>query len=127
MADEKKKILIVDDDNMLLEMYVRKFNHAGFTVIGSLGSSDALQKIKDGLVPDVVLTDVLMPNIDGFELVEKIKKEPQLAHTKVIILSNKGEQSDIEKGKQVGADGYIVKASLIPSEVVEKVKGFLNA
>ena len=120
-AKQKYTILIIDDDKFLLDMYSIKFSQSDFSVETSLGSMEALGKLQDGLLPDVILTDVLMPAMDGFELIEEIKKKRLAGKSKIIILSNKGERSDIDRGVALGVDGYIVKASAIPSEVVEKV------
>lgn len=123
MSDEnKKKVLIVDDDKFLLDMYVVKFRENNFDVTGALGSIEALAKIKEGIHPDIALLDVVMPAMDGFELLETIKRDKLAPNAKIIILSNLGQQSDIDKGKGLGADGYIVKANSTPSEVVAKVK-----
>lgn len=123
MADEiRKKVLIVDDDKFLLDMYTVKFTENNFDVIAALGSVEALNKIKEGIDPDIALLDVVMPAMDGFELLETIKRDKLAPRAKVIILSNLGQQSDIDKGNALGADGYIVKANATPSEVVEKVR-----
>ena len=123
---EKNKIFIVDDDKFLLDMYARKFEQSGFDVVTSTGSSEALDKIKNGVTPDIIITDILMPSMDGFEFLESLKKNKLVENTKIIILSNKGEKHDIDKGMQLGASGYIIKASTIPSEVVEKVNEIIN-
>lgn len=116
----KKKILIVDDDKFLLDMYTFKFSEKGFEVAQALGSVEALNKIKGGLTPDILLLDLVMPVMDGFELLTLIKKDNILPNTKVIILSNLGQPEDIAKGRELGANGYVIKASATPSEVVEK-------
>lgn len=116
-----KKILIVDDDKFLLDMYTYKFKEKGFDVIQAFGSLDAHDKLKEGITPDVVLLDVVMPAMDGFELLALIKSEKLAPNAKVIMLSNLGQPSDVEKGRSLGAKGYVVKASSTPSEVVEKV------
>jgi len=127
MADEtRKKVLIVDDDKFLLDMYTIKFTENNFDVTAVLGSVEALGKIKEGIDPDVALLDVVMPAMDGFELLEAIKRDKLAPRAKVIILSNLGQQSDIDKGNALGADGYIVKANATPSEVVEKVKEIIG-
>ena len=117
----KKKIFIVDDDKFLLDMYTFKFNEKGFEVIQALGSVDALNKLRSGIVPDILLLDLVMPTMDGFELLNVIKTEKIVPNAKVIILSNLGQPGDIEKGRTLGANGYVIKASATPSEVVEKV------
>jgi len=117
----RKKILIVDDDKFLLDMYTFKFIEKGFDVTQAFGSVDAVNKLKDGLLPDVMLFDVVMPTMDGFELLALVKSEKLSPDSKIIILSNLGQPSDIEKGRELGANGYVVKAATTPSEVVAKV------
>ena len=126
MENGKFKILIIDDDNFLLDMYARKFKENDFDADTAFGSTEALSKLKNGARYDVILTDIVMPQMDGFELLEKIKKDKLVENVKIIILSNLGQQSDIEKGEKLGASGYIVKANSTPSEVVEKVEGIIN-
>ncbi|HBC70727.1 TPA: response regulator [Candidatus Campbellbacteria bacterium] len=116
-----KKILIVDDDKFLLDMYTYKFKEKGFDVTQAFGSLEAYDKLKEGITPDVMLLDVVMPAMDGFELLAKIKSEKLAPNAKVVMLSNLGQPSDVEKGRSLGAKGYVVKASATPSEVVEKV------
>jgi len=124
--DTQYKILIVDDDKFLLDMYTLKFKEKGFIVESSLGSITALDKLKGDISFDVILMDVVMPTLDGFELLEKIKKMKLAAVAKIIILSNLGQPSDVEKGKKLGADGYIIKADSTPSEVVQKVQEIMK-
>ncbi len=121
-----KKIFIIDDDKFLLDMYTHKFNEKGFEVTQALGSKEALSKLKVGISPDIILLDIVMPIMDGFELLTLIKSEKLASSAKVIILSNLGQPADIEKGRALGADGYVIKASATPSEVVEKVMLVLN-
>lgn len=125
-TQQAKKIFIVDDDKFLLDMYTFKFKEKGFDVVQAFGSVDALNKLKGGIVPDIMLLDVVMPMMDGFELLALIKSEKLAPNAKVIVLSNLGQSSDIEKGRALGANGYVVKASATPSEVVEKVLAVLG-
>lgn len=123
----KPKILIVDDDQYLLDMYVLKFKQTGFEVEAATGSSDALTKIKGGMVPDIILSDVIMmPGMDGFEFIDTVKKNNLAPNACYVILSNMGQQSDIDRGAKIGIDGYIVKASATPSEVVAKVTELIS-
>jgi CheY-like chemotaxis protein len=124
--EPNKKILIVDDDSFLLDMYALKFSKSNFDVTASLGSEMALKKLREGFLPDVILLDVVMPVMDGFELLEKIKEENLSPNSVKIILSNRGQPSDITKGESLGTSGYIVKASSTPTEVIEKVKSIIN-
>ena len=126
MEGEKKKILIVDDDSFLLEMYAFKFSQNNFEVHTALGGSQAIQKLEDGLKPDILLMDIIMPEMDGFEVLEKINNDKLCPDSKKIILSNKSEQADIDRGKSLGIAGYIVKANSTPAEVIDEVIGILN-
>ena len=117
----KNLILLVDDDKFLLDMYNTKFREDGKEVKVCLRGQDALKHLRDGLRASVILIDIVMPDVDGFTLLEVIKKEKLGGDPVIIMLTNQGEQSDIRKAKRLGADGYIVKASAIPSEVLEQI------
>lgn len=124
--ETKKTILIVDDDSFLLDMYALKFNKSGFTVATALGPELAIEQLKSGLIPDIILIDIMMPVMDGFEFMEKIKEE-KLAESSIrIILSNRGQASDISRGQEMGVAGYIVKASSTPSEVINQVSEIVS-
>ncbi len=114
------RIYLVDDDRFLLDLYAVKFKDSGHDVSVFGGGEDLLAALrkKDAVSPDVILLDLIMPGIGGFEALELIRKENLAKGAKIIILSNQGQDSDIEKAKQLSADGYIIKASAIPSEVL---------
>lgn len=124
--ESKKKILIIDDDSFLLDMYALKFNQSNFDVTTALGPEPALEKLHQGFIPEVVLLDIVMPVMDGFELLEKFKEDNLAQSAIFIILSNRGQPSDIARGESLGAAGYIVKASSTPSEVIEKVNSIIS-
>lgn len=126
MEGEKKKILLVDDDSFLLDMYSFKFSQNNFDVFTALNGVLALEKLKEGLNPDVLLIDVIMPELDGFQTLAKIKEEDLCKNTIKIILSNKNQQSDIDKGTELGVSGYIIKANSVPNDVVLKVVNILT-
>lgn len=119
---KKATIFIVDDDSFLLDMYALRFTQAGYHVETGMGAVAALEKLRGGLVPDVMLLDVVMPTMDGFELLETINKEELVTKVPKIYLSNLGQDQDLARGKALGAIGYIIKANSTPSEVVAKVK-----
>lgn len=125
MSAEDKTILIIDDDKFLLDMYVVKFKEKEYQVNAALGSIEALDLLEGGLKPAVILLDLVMPAMDGFELLQKIKTDKLAPDAKCVILSNLGQDADKEKGKALGADGYVVKASATPSEVVDYVSDLL--
>lgn len=114
------RVYLVDDDRFLLDMYAMKFKAAGHDVISAQGGEELLKTLREKGPPDAILLDLIMPGMDGFEVLEAIRKE-NLAppeKTKIIILSNQGQDADIERAQKLGAVGYIVKASAIPSEVL---------
>ena len=112
------RIYLVDDDRFLLDMYAVKFRAAGHEVTAFSGGREVLESLRKDPGPDAILLDIVMPEIDGFSVLETIRKEKLSEKTKVIILSNQGQDSDIERAKELGAAGYIIKASAIPSEVI---------
>jgi CheY-like chemotaxis protein len=111
------RLYLVDDDRFLLDMYAVKFKAAGHEVTAFQNGEEALQALREQPAPNAMLLDIVMPTIDGFEIMETIKKENLGAGMKIIVLSNQGQESDIERAKALGAAGYIIKASAIPSEV----------
>ena len=113
-------VYLVDDDRFLLDLYAVKFKNAGHevTVFGSGEDLLATLRKKGTETPDAILLDLIMPGMGGFAAFEAIRKEQLVPAAKVVILSNQGQDSDIEKAKELKADGYIIKASAIPSEVL---------
>lgn len=126
MAGEKRKILIVDDDSFLLDMYALKFSQNNFEVHTATGGAEAIAKLKGGLLPDILLMDIIMPEMDGFEMLTKINGDQLCPNCLKVVLSNKSEQSDIDQGTKLGVAGYIVKANSTPVEVIDQVKTILE-
>ena len=124
MEPQNTKVLIVDDDNFLLDMYSLKFRESGFLVEVAKGGSEALEKAK-AMNPDVILLDIVMPQLDGFEVLRSLKKEKYAEGAIIVILTNLGQKEDVERGLALGANDYIIKAHFTPSEVVNKVKSLL--
>lgn len=128
MKDMEKKysVLLVDDDKFLLDMYRKKFDQSGLSVDVSVGSEDALAKLREGAKPDILVLDIIMPGIDGLELLALIRQEQLVPNAIVIMLTNESDREKIEKAKSLGIKGYIVKATSIPSEVVEEAIKIAN-
>ncbi|OGI63449.1 hypothetical protein A2818_00795 [Candidatus Nomurabacteria bacterium RIFCSPHIGHO2_01_FULL_40_12] len=126
MEGEKKKILIVDDDNFLLDMYALKFSQNNFEVHTANSGAQAIEKLKGGLHPVVMLMDIIMPEMDGFEMLAQINMQKLCPDCIKIVLSNKSQQSDIDQGNSLGVAGYIVKANSTPVEVINQVKSILD-
>ncbi|KND51379.1 MAG: sensor histidine kinase/response regulator [Parcubacteria bacterium C7867-001] len=120
------KIYLVDDDRFLLDMYAVKFKNAGHDVSVFQSAEDALNALRKDGTPNAVLADIIMPNMTGFEFLEAVKKEDLAKDAKLIVLSNQGQDSDIEKAKELGAAGYIIKASAIPSEVLSETLAIIE-
>lgn len=122
-----KTILIIDDDAFLLDMYTLKFKEQGYAVESASSGKEALDKLRDGLQPAAILFDIVMPGIDGIEFLNTVAEENLSQGSILIALSNQGEDNDIEKAKAAGAHEYIVKANMVPSEVLEKVSGIIES
>jgi CheY-like chemotaxis protein len=115
-------ILFVDDDKFLLDMYSMKFSKSNYTITTAQSPEDALKLIKDGLDPDILLLDIVMPSMDGLEFLSLLRKENLLKKSVIIMLTNQGLPDDIAKAKKLNVDGYIIKATTVPSDVLAEVK-----
>lgn len=116
------QVLLVDDDKFIVDMYAIKFGEAGFQMTVAGNAAAALEKLAQGLKPDIYLIDIIMPGMDGFQLIREITDKNYRGDGAVIVLSNLGQKDDIERALALGVDGYIIKASATPSEVVARVK-----
>lgn len=121
MAENKTKILLIEDEEMLANMYEVKFQNEGFDLTKALDGAEGLEKAK-AIKPDFILLDIIMPKMDGFSVLKTLKEDPLTKDIPVMLLTNLGQEEDIERGKQLGAVGYLVKANITPSEVVDEVK-----
>ncbi|OGG54667.1 hypothetical protein A3C20_01960 [Candidatus Kaiserbacteria bacterium RIFCSPHIGHO2_02_FULL_55_25] len=120
-------ILLVDDDKFLLDMYSMKFVQEGYSVQACLSGHDAIAALKTGFVPDAILFDLTMPECDGFEFLQILTKEG-LAKTAIkLALTNQSTDAERQKAIELGADQFLVKATLVPSEVVNTVNTALSA
>ena len=120
-SDNFKKILIVEDDLFLSDLCSKKLKKVGFEVSAVFDGQDGLKIIKEEK-PALVLLDIVLPGLSGFEVLKQIKTNPESASIPVIILSNLGQKEDIQRGITLGAEDYIVKANYTPSEIIEKIK-----
>lgn len=123
--ENKAKILIIEDEEVLVNMYESKFISENYLVFKANNGEDGYllaQKEK----PDIILLDVILPKMDGFMVLSKIKEDQAIKDIPVVLLTNLGQDEDITKGKKMGAIDYLVKANLTPSEVVDKIKEVLK-
>ena len=119
------KILVIEDDPFLSSMYMTKFEMDGFIVRcaedGQVGVAAAAE-----FLPDITLLDIMMPKMNGFQVLEFLKKDDKLARIPVILLTNLNQRDDVTRGLELGATDYLIKAHFMPSEVVEKVRKLLG-
>jgi len=125
MANKDIKILLIEDDPFLLSMYSTKFELEEFKVICADDGEEGL-KLARSSAPTIILLDILMPKMDGFEVLKELKKDKLTRHIPVILLTNLNQKDEIEKGLALGADDYLIKAHFMPSEVVEKIKKIID-
>lgn len=118
--------MIVEDDPTLRDIYTTRFSAEGYTVV-SASDGEAALSIAVKEQPDLILLDVMMPKISGFDVLDILRATPETKDTKIIVMSALSQTADIEKGKNLGANAYLVKSQVTLSEVVEKVKAVLNS
>ena len=119
------KILLIEDDNLLVEMYKAKFEKAGFEMVTALDGEKGLEAARQEK-PDLILLDMVLPQKDGYQVLEELKQDENTKDITVIILSNLGQSAEVKKGKEGGADDYLIKANLTPGQLVEKIEKKLS-
>lgn len=122
----KAKILIVEDDTFLAGIYANKFEREGFGVVLAVDGEAGLKSAKKER-PDIILLDILLPKLDGFEVLQQLKADRDLHSIPVVLLTNLGQKEDVDKGLKLGAADYLIKAHFMPAETVDKVKKVLSA
>ncbi len=120
-----KRILLVEDDPFLIDIYTQKLKSEGFEVEVSVDGEKVL-RILQKKKPDLLLLDIVLPKLDGWEILKRINENPNFKDLKIIILSNLGQREDIERGRELGAEKYLIKAHFTPSQVVEEIKKVLK-
>ena len=120
-----KQILLIEDDPFIIDIYNKKFEESGFSVDVANNGEDALKKLEQKK-PDLVVLDIVLPEMDGWEVLRRIKSTPELKDLKIIILSNLSQKKEVEKGINLGSIKYLIKAHYTPSEIVEEIKSLLQ-
>ena len=118
---EKKKILIVEDDNFVAEVYLAKLTEMGYEAILAQNGEEGLAALKKDKI-DMILLDILMPIMNGVEMLEEIKKREEWKNIPVILLTNVGEKESIQKVREMGVKNYLIKSHFTPAEVIEKIE-----
>jgi len=119
------KVLLVEDDPFLADIYSQKLEKAGFNVGTETDGSKVLNAIKEQK-PELLILDIVLPKLDGWEILEELNKDSKFAALKVMVFSNLGQKAEVEKGMKLGAVKYLIKSDYTPSEVVEEVKKLLK-
>jgi len=122
---EKSSILIIEDDIFLSDLYKTKMELEGFKVFAAYDGEKGLELVKKNK-PEIILLDLILPKITGFQVLEKIKQDVAIKDIPIIILTNLSQKADVDKGLKMGADDYLIKAHFMPSEVVEKIKKLIS-
>jgi len=126
MSEKNRKILIVEDDKFLAKMLSRTLeSHQYETLIAATGKEGLVKAAQGGV--DLILLDIILPDLDGFDLLETIKNDEKIKNIPVIIISNLGQPEDIAQGRSLGAKDYLVKSDLSLDEVVKKIRNILPA
>jgi len=128
MTEAKNKILLIEDDQFLSSLLKTRLEKEKFEVLLAKDGSEALSLLRDNK-PDIILLDIILPGKSGFDILEEIKSDPQLQDKRkipVVIISNLGQESDLERGREFGVVDYFVKARVSIDELVKKVNGFIK-
>jgi len=120
-----KKILVIEDDKFLRDLISQKLIKEGYDIAEAVDGEKGVESAKEEK-PDLVLLDLILPGIDGFEVLSRIKSDPSSAQIPVIILSNLGQKDDIERGLKMGAADYLIKAHFTPGEIIDKIRVILK-
>jgi len=124
MTQAAKSILLIEDDPFLIDIYSKKFQKSGFDIKVADSAEKAFSEL-ESKVPDLILLDIVLPHVDGWAILKKIKANKALAQAKVVVFSNLGQKEEVEKGLNLGAVKYLIKAQHTPSEVVKEVSRLL--
>lgn len=116
-----KRILIVEDEEIITDLIQKKLSDEGYEVSSAKDGVEGLEKMKE-IKPDLILLDIIMPKMGGFEVMKEMSKTPGLKRIPVIIISNSGQPIELEQAKKLGAKDWLIKTEFDPQEVVEKVK-----
>lgn len=125
-AQSKFVILVVEDDKFLLTLLAEKLRREGLLVISAENGQEALVRMKGEPRPHIVLLDLLLPVLDGFEVLRTMQGDADLKKIPVLVLSNLGQEEDIRRAKSFGVKDYLVKAYFTPSEIIEKVQAIIR-
>ena len=119
------RVLVVDDDDVIRQLITVNLELEGFDVVTAVDGQDALEKVKDADV-QVVTLDVMMPRVDGWEAATRLRADPETAHVKIVLLSARAQEADLQRGEKIGVDAYLTKP-FDPDELIETVRRLVAA
>ncbi len=122
---DKPSVLLVEDDAFLARIYAQKFEEASYDV-HLVGTGEDGLKMAGRDKPSIIVLDILLPGIDGFEVLEKLKQDPATQGIPVVVLSNLGQKEDVDKATSLGAVGYLIKAHALPQDLLHKANEVLG-
>jgi CheY-like chemotaxis protein len=121
---EAGRVLVVDDDDVIRQLITVNLELEGFDVVTAVDGQDALDKVKDAQ-PRVITLDVMMPRLDGWEAAARLRSDPETAHIKVILLSARAQEADLQRGERIGVDAYLTKP-FDPDELIDLVRRLMG-
>lgn len=124
---ENKKIFIVEDDSFVMDIYRTKLTQEGFSVTTAANGLEAMKKLKEEKEPpDLIMLDIIMPYMDGLEVLRNVRSDERTKNIPVILLTNLSQKEEVDKGLSLGANDYLIKSHFTPSEVMEKISRYLK-
>lgn len=120
-----KKVILVEDDDLIRDLYKRQLDQAGFTTEPYPNGNSALEALAKSPY-DLAILDIMLPDVNGLEILKRIKSDPQTKNTPVVLLTNLGQDEVVKEGFALGADGYLIKLYYTPEQVIKELKSILN-
>ncbi|MEK7570016.1 MAG: response regulator [Patescibacteria group bacterium] len=124
MADKKITVALIEDDPLIAEMYTTKFTKEGYDLQHAADGAAGIALVKK-MSPDIILLDIIMPKMDGFQVLEQLRADAAFKQTPIVMLTNLGQEEDVQKGRALGATDYFIKTNFTPAAIVDKVKTLL--
>ncbi|XLQ20406.1 MAG: PleD family two-component system response regulator [Candidatus Moraniibacteriota bacterium] len=124
-SEDKKTIMIAEDDAFIGDIYEVKLKDAGYNVILANNGREAIEKLEEGVRPNILLLDIVMPYMDGFDVLEAINNNEEWKKIPVVLLTNLSQKEDVDKGINLGAKDFLIKSHFTPTEVLAKVEKYM--
>ncbi|MEK7631746.1 MAG: response regulator [Patescibacteria group bacterium] len=125
MTDKKITVALIEDDPLIADMYTMKFTKEGFDLQHAADGEAGIALVKK-MKPDIILLDIIMPKMDGFQALKLLRADSEFKTTPIIMLTNLGQEEDVQKGREFGATDYFIKTNFTPAAIVDKVKTLLK-